>query len=51
MSTEQMKQAKDAEILNLFDGLCDDSNREPIEASRALAQLAKEDPDRLQTRL
>ena len=47
MSTEQMKQAKDAHILNLFDGLTDDLNWEPIEASRALADLAKEDPDRV----
>ena len=47
MSTEQMKQAKDAHILNLFDRLTDDSNWEPIEASRALADLAKEAPDRV----
>ncbi|QDT94579.1 ATP-binding protein [Gimesia aquarii] len=55
MSTEQMKKAKDSDILNLFDELTDDTDWDhprrafkggTIEGSRALAELAKEYPDR-----
>ena len=47
MSTDQMKLAKDSHILNLFDRLTDDTSWEPIGASQALADLAKEDPERV----
>lgn len=56
MSTEQMKRAEDSHILKLFDELTDDiewghprhgtSRGGAIEASRALAELAKEYPER-----
>jgi hypothetical protein len=55
MSTEQMKKANDSHILKLFDELTDDTGWDhprrslrggTVEASRALAELAKENPDR-----
>ncbi|MCA9013816.1 MAG: hypothetical protein KDA77_00670 [Planctomycetaceae bacterium] len=55
MSTEQMKKANNAQILKLFDRLTDDTDwTHPrrglrggtVEASRALAELAKEYPER-----
>ncbi|WP_291171867.1 ATP-binding protein [Gimesia sp.] len=55
MSTEQMKKAKSSQILKLFDELTDDTDWDhsrrglrggTIEASRALAELAKEYPER-----
>ncbi|QDU12456.1 ATPase family associated with various cellular activities (AAA) [Gimesia maris] len=55
MSTEQMRKAKDTHILKLFDELTDDTDWDhprrglrggTIEASRALAESAKENPER-----
>ena len=55
MSTEQMRKADDSHILKLFDELTDDTGWDhprrvldggTIEASRALAELAKESPER-----